>query len=50
MEGYLNRQTATASPKGRLRVRKPAPEVRCIDLFVYLRVMLLDYREEQAQR
>ncbi len=49
-EGFLRRLTQTAVPKVRQRVRKPVPETRCVDLFLLLRVLVMEYREEQAHR
>ncbi len=49
-EGFLSRLSQTATPKVRQRVRKPAPETRCVDLFLVLRMLVVEYREEQAHR
>ena len=49
-EGFLNRLSQTSTPKIRQRVRKPAPETRCVDLFLVLRMLIVEYREEQAHR
>jgi hypothetical protein len=49
-DGLLNRLSATATPKVRQRVRKPVPETRCVDLFLVLRMLIMEYREEQAHR
>ena len=52
LEGHLKRLAATSQPPGgqRMRMRKPAQETRCIDVFVLLRMLLMEYREEQAAR
>lgn len=50
LDSVLMRVAATASPKNRQRVRKPAPETRCVDLFLLFRLLLTEYRDEQAQR
>lgn len=52
LDGHLKRLATTSVPPNaaRGRVRKPAQETRCIDLFVLLRLLMMEYREEQAAR
>jgi hypothetical protein len=32
------------------KFRRPVTETRCVDLFVLVRLLLLEYREEQCHR
>ena len=40
---------APKNPRG-MKFRRPVTETRCVDLFVLVRLLLLEYREEQCHR
>jgi hypothetical protein len=52
MDNAAKRLAVTSQPAvgNRARVRKPAAESRCIELFTLLRLLMVEYRDEQAAR